>query len=43
MPNGPEIDEKCANKIQREEEIFGEGPTSLEEELMMRELKIGSE
>jgi hypothetical protein len=42
MPNGPEIDEKKASDVPREEEQEMEGPNSIEEELQMRELKIES-
>lgn len=45
FPNGPEIDEKKANEVPREEDIeetMG-GPNSIEEELLMRDLKIDGE
>lgn len=44
LPNGPEIDEKKASNIAREEDQeLTAGPNSLEEELQMRDLKIEGE
>ncbi|KAH6572750.1 hypothetical protein BASA50_006875 [Batrachochytrium salamandrivorans] len=44
LNRGPEIDEKKVHEVPRyEDEVAPAGPTSLEEELQIRDLKIGNE